>query len=160
MPVYTIARAVAGSVPNWLDLNRAAARQQVVGTVGGERLPRLAEADVSVDGVVRFEADLSVPEYRSEHVPATVSGRIVADLTLQCQRCLADMPWPVDVQFDWALVGSDDDVQDSDAEPVLLQDNKWMVMDAITDEILLALPSYPRHAHDCAVERGAANTEE
>lgn len=160
MLVYTIARAVAGSVPNWLDLNRAAARQQIEGDVDGERLPRLAEADVSVAGDVHFEADLVVPDYRSAQVPATVSGRIVADLTLQCQRCLTAMPWLVDVQFDWALIGSDEDAPDSDAEPVLLQDNKWMVMDAITDEILLALPSYPRHAQDCAVEHGAANTED
>ena len=37
---------------------------------------------------------------------------------------------------------------------------KQMVMDAITDEILLALPSYPRHAHDCAVDDGAAEHED
>lgn len=160
MLVYTIARAVTGSVPNWLDLNRAAARQRFEGEVAGDRLPRLIDAGVTVDGDVRFEADLSVPEFRSAHVPATVSGRIVADLALQCQRCLEAMAWQVDTDFDWVLVAGDEEAEHSDADPVLLQDNKWMVMDAITDEILLALPSYPRHAHDCAVDDGAAEHED
>ena len=158
--IYTIARAVTGSVPNWLDLRRAPARQQIAGDLDGDRLPRLAEANVAVDGAVQFDADVSVPEYRSAHVPATVSGRIVADLQLQCQRCLGAMPWQLDTEFDWALVDGDDDAQDGGAEPVLLQDDKWMVTDAITDEILLALPSYPRHTHACAVDDEAADTED
>lgn len=158
--IYTIARAVTGSVPNWLDLRRAPARQQIAGEVAGDRLPRLAQANVAVDEAVQFDAELSVPEYRSAHVPATVSGRIVADLQLQCQRCLDAMPWRLETEFHWALVAGDDDAEDSDAEPVLLQDDKWMVTDAITDEILLALPSYPRHAEACAVVDGAADTED
>ena len=158
--VYTIARAVAGSVPNWLDLNRAAARQQIVGDIASERFPRLAEAGVTVNGAVRFEAELSVPEYRSAQVPATASGQIVADLSVQCQRCLAAMPMVLDTEFDWALVRGDGDAEGSDAELVLLQDDKWMVIDAITDEILLALPSYPRHAQDCAVDDAAADIED
>lgn len=140
---------MTGSLPSWVDLNRAPARSDWTDAVPGERLPRLAEAGVSLAGAARVELQLRVPEFRSDHVPATASGRIVAQVQAECQRCLAPLAQAVDEAFDWVLLDTDSAEGDDSTEPVLLQDGRFEVMDAITDQILLALPAYPRHADDC-----------
>lgn len=149
---------MTGSLPSWVDLGRAPARSQWTATVPADKLPRLADAGLELAGQVHVELDLRVPEYRSDQVPATASGRIVAQALAQCQRCLGTLTVAVDEPFEWALLDSDVADDGADAEPVLLRDGRFEVMDAITDQILLAMPAYPRHAQDCVAGGKFADT--
>jgi len=135
-------------LPVWIDLARARAKQQLDGTVAGERMPRLLEAGVELLRPAEVSACLTVPEFRSAARPAEVTGHIVALASLQCQRCMGSMEHRSESQVFWQLVASDSAEVDEDAEPIVLEGDRFEVLEAVTDELVLAVPSYPRHA-DC-----------
>ncbi|WP_348673708.1 YceD family protein [uncultured Abyssibacter sp.] len=136
-------------MPVWIDLARAPARQQMEGLITAERMPRLLDAGVELLRPAEVSLHLVVPEFRSDARPAEVTGRIVALVSLQCQRCMEAMDHAIDAPVHWHLVASDSVDVDADADPIVLDGDRFQVLDAVTDELLLAVPSYPRHA-ECA----------
>lgn len=113
-------------------------------------MPRLLEAGVELLRPAEVSVRLSVPEFRSAARPAEVTGRIVALASLQCQRCMGRMEHTIESQVFWQLVSSDSTDVDEAADPIVLEGDRFELLEAVTDELLLAVPSYPRHA-DCAL---------
>lgn len=148
MLITIIARAMQRPMPVWIDLARAPAQQQLEGSVAAERMPRLQEAGVELLRPADASLRIVVPEFRSAARPAVVTGRIVALATLQCQRCMGAMEHAIESPVHWHLVTSDSADVDEDAEPIVLDGDRFEVLEAIADDLLLAVPSYPRHA-DC-----------
>ena len=111
-------------------------------------MPRLQEAGVELLRPADASLRIVVPEFRSAARPAVVTGRIVALATLQCQRCMGAMEHAIESPVHWHLVTSDSADVDEDAEPIVLDGDRFEVLEAIADDLLLAVPSYPRHA-DC-----------
>lgn len=75
-------------------------------------------------------------------------------LSLLCQRCLETYEYPLHLRSLLEFVGSDEDLTqeelEDDAKDFLPHQKALEVSVLIEDEILLALPTAPRHA-DCAL---------
>lgn len=59
------------------------------------------------------------------------------------------MSVPVDESVAWELVETDRAEVDDDHEPIVLDDGRFELLEAVTDQILLAVPPYPRHEGAC-----------
>ena len=76
--------------------------------------------------------------------------RIKTELSLICQRCLDEMLMPIDLSFDYLLGDAVDSAQDDDDTEWLEIDQAMNLLDLIEDELLMALPIAPTHAHKCS----------
>ena len=131
-------------------LRLARERGTVAGSVDPHQLPRVA--DLLSDGPASIE-------WRIEGI-ADPSGRPALRLALQgavtlvCQRCLAEVEWPIDQRTEVLLARDEGELAaldaDSSLEVVLAQGPVDPLM-LVEDELVLALPFAPRHpAGECA----------
>ena len=119
-------------------------------TVPLARFERLCAVLNSTEGEVHATAGFS---RRKDHI--VVSGRLSADFSLQCQRCVSPMILPIDEPYELVFV---EDVVAAGAlaeglEPVVLDDTGQIrVIDLYEDELILHVPLIARHAQvaDCA----------
>jgi uncharacterized protein len=140
---------MSGALPPSLDLARAA--RQTYGLEGRlpvKKLPRLAAALASDAGDVEVELTAGRDEARR----VMVTGRIDAELTLTCQRCLGPVKLAVHAEPNLAWVTSDEALAalPEEYEPLLSEDGRVALAELVTDELLLALPLVPRHEGDAA----------
>ena len=86
---------------------------------------------------------------------STIQGEIKANLIVECQSCLKQFVLPISRNFKLGLVNSLEqaDRLASDCEPLILENQKISLNELVEDELLLALPDFPRHDYQC-VERG------
>lgn len=107
----------------------------------------LGEAEVSVEGGI----DQQGLRY--------LKGRVVADVPLQCQRCLQIMVTHLDLKFLLSPVYNDEEAArlPQAYEALYLTQAEVDLLTIIEDELLLALPLAPKHnAKECAAAmRGA-----
>jgi len=91
---------------------------------------------------------------RAEGGRVRVSGRMRAEFTLRCERCLGDFALEVDEEFDLVVVDSDKATETlpEEMEPLVTDERGHLrAVDLLEDELLLALPIVAKHAdeHDC-----------
>jgi len=91
--------------------------------------------------------------YRAEpggHGGVRIVGQLATTLSLTCRRCLGDMQWPVEVEFDFRF---DPDVPEGqEGEGVFALDPDAPVLDfsgPLREELVLASPEYPVCRDDC-----------
>jgi uncharacterized protein len=125
--------------------------------------PRLAREHGVLDGRVDAHELPRVADLLSEGAAslawrieggADPSGRpalrivLKGSVTLVCQRCLADLEWPIDQASDVLLARDEPELAaldaDSSLEVVLAQGPTDPLM-LVEDELVLALPFAPRH---------------
>lgn len=83
---------------------------------------------------------------------AKVEGHISAVLALKCQRCLESVEWPISSDIKLGVVGSLEQANNlpEGYEPLLLIDeDKIPLKNIVEDELLLSLPSIPKHQDGC-----------
>jgi len=90
---------------------------------------------------------------------AKVEGQIEAVLELTCQNCLQAVQWPVKNTVKLGIVTSVDqaDRLPEDYEPLLVDEEKILLKNIIEDELLLILPAFPKHQHDCLAHKSGNN---
>lgn len=83
-------------------------------------------------------------------------GKCHTSVVMNCQRCLGEVTYPIDSEFEIGLVFNDEQASQlpRTLEPVELDENGqldlWTVLE---DEVLLALPMFPMHAeNECQAE--------
>lgn len=87
-------------------------------------------------------------------------GHIRAEVSLECQRCLETMRYPIDSEFSLAVVRNPVEAEalPSHYEPLLAGGEPLFLRDIIEDEMLLALPIVPMHAREeCSVSTSSGN---
>ena len=135
--------------PFWLcDQGRA-----FVGRLPLAGLTRLAGALAEVDGAAAYEITCD----RDERRRARLRGRVDAELTVVCQRCMGPMRLPVHAEFQVAVVKSEAEAEclPDDYDALLLEGDTLQLASVIEDELLLALPVAPIHAPEaCGVNPG------
>lgn len=121
-------------------------RKRLSGRIEVSDLARLSEVLLNDSGVV--EIDLSFD--KEGRIP-TLQGEIKATLVLQCQACLEQVEWTINKHFKLGLLVSLEqaDSLPSDCEPLILESEKISLNDLVEDELLLALPDFPRHSQEC-----------
>ncbi len=138
-------------IPDRVDPWRLAEQGEAIsGRMPLHALPRLTvllqDADHEAAFTLRFGKDR---DRRS-----TVNLKVQARLVLECQRCLDNMTLEVDAETPMALVNGPMEAEQlpNELDPLMLAPEEYLDIAAlIEDELLLAIPASPRHAHDdCA----------
>ena len=76
---------------------------------------------------------------------------VKANLVMTCQRCLDEMTVDLDLNFDYLISSTElNEAEDNDEIDWLEATSEMNVGELIEDELLLALPFAPTHAHDCS----------
>ncbi|CAD6878522.1 FIG01269488: protein, clustered with ribosomal protein L32p [Methylomonas albis] len=120
-------------------------RSAVSGELKIATLERLSDSVIDHDGSVNVRI-----EFGKEGKRIVVAGHIEGVVEVQCQSCLQALTWPLDIDFKLAVVASlQEEKQLNDCEPLLLDGDTLSLNALVEDEILLALPDYPRHEHNC-----------
>jgi uncharacterized protein len=127
-------------------LHLADKRGELKGEIAVSSLKRIADMLYSDEGSVVVELF-----FGREGRLAKVEGRIHAVLQLECQSCLQAVEWSVDNVIKLGIVNSIDQANrlPEDYEPLLVEDETMRLSDLIEDELLLNLPTYPKHQHSC-----------
>lgn len=109
--------------------------------------PLLESAEGNVDVELTFGIDESGIRY--------LRGRLAALLTLTCQRCLGPLEYPIENEFQLALVQSDSEVSSlpEQYEPLLVETTPLHMLDMLEDEILLSIPHIPSHSEEACTIR-------
>jgi uncharacterized protein len=111
-------------------------------------LPRLTEILANKDrSSVQFELLGTGKQFRQPSLHLTIK----ADLVVTCQRCLDEMAVNLNLSFDYLISNTEISEAEEDDEIDWLEATHEMdVGELIEDELLLALPIAPTHAHDCS----------
>lgn len=127
-------------------VNFAERGKRLAGAIEISELTRLSDMLLDNSGVV--EIDLS---FDKEGRLSTIQGEIKANLNVECQSCLKQFVLPINRHFKLGLVGSLEqaDRLASDCEPFILENEKISLNELVEDELLLALPDFPRHDYPC-----------
>jgi uncharacterized protein len=83
----------------------------------------------------------------------TIRGSVSAELTLTCQRCFRPLVLDVDARVELGPVRGLEEAARLPAslEPLLVTENGIRLRELVEDELLMAIPSIPRHEEDdCA----------
>ena len=76
---------------------------------------------------------------------------IKANLVVTCQRCLDEMTVNLNLDFDYLISGTQiNEAEENDETDWLEANHEMDVGELIEDELLLAMPIAPTHAHDCS----------
>ena len=142
-------------LPEYIDpLHLADKRGELKGQIPVSSLDRLADVLFNDTGVVTVDLF-----FGREGRLAKVEGQIEAVLELKCQNCLQAVQWPVKNTVKLGIVTSIDqaDRLPEDYEPLLVDDEKILLKNIIEDELLLVLPAFPKHQHDCLANNSYVN---
>lgn len=134
-------------LPEFIDpVSFADKRAELKGEIDLSRLRRLA--DTLADDAGSVEVELA---FAKEGRLAMIEGRITTNLTVYCQNCLQKMTWPVDVRVRLGIVSSIDEASrlPADCEPLLVASKKIPLKEIVEDELILALPTFPKHSAPC-----------
>ncbi len=125
---------------------------RLAGRLALRQMPRLADVLVTHEGWLSCSVEGCRIDWRGEALPGlhlTVSGR----LELQCQRCLEKVGIDCVIDSHLLLVpaGAEwpEDELENDAFDAIPAEPALSLLALVEEEVLLALPIVPRHAH-CA----------
>lgn len=144
---------MATGLPRRLDVPRLADMQaELEGSLPLADLPRLAALLADPAGT----AEVWLRFARDPLGRAVVEGRVRSVLQLTCQRCLAAVAVPVDATLSLMAVSDADAAAavPEDHEALLLEGRETASATLVEDELLLALPSVPRHATEAGCGTG------
>lgn len=74
-----------------------------------------------------------------------IEVRAQAEVTLECQRCLQPFVLPLLVENRLEVVRSPSELEDDDETERIVGSPKFDVLELIEDELILSLPSVPKH---------------
>jgi len=132
--------------------------KKLTGPINVSDLSRLSDALVDDSGVVNIDFS-----FDKEGRRPILEGVIKANLMLQCQACLKPVEWSVERRFKLGFVISLEqaDKLPGDCEPLLLDNESISLNELVEDELILALPDFPRHKEECITrEESVAEVKE
>ncbi len=139
-------------LPEYIDpIQLAEKRGDLKGKIPLSELGRLADNLLSDAGFVEVSLFFS-----KEGRLAKIDGQIKSEIELQCQNCLNAVTWVVDSSVKLGIVTSIDAANrlPEDYDPLIIApEEKKLLKDIIEDELILVLPDFPKHQHDCLVEK-------
>ena len=111
------------------------------GSVGMERLPRLAQLRCSTEGL-----EYRLRGGRAGNGKPCLRLSVVGSLEMVCQRCLDPIQVPIAIDAELQLAENAREISEADDEIDLVIASRHMdVASLVEDEVILALPMAPRH---------------
>lgn len=139
---------MSNHIPEYIDpLHLADKRGVLRGQMIVDGFDRVA--DLLYDDTGTVAIDLAFARHGAV---VRVEGRFEADLLLKCQNCLQALPWQIGSEIKLGVVTSIDqlDKLTDGYEPLLITEGqKVLLKDIIEDELLLSLPTFPKHSFNC-----------
>lgn len=133
-------------------------RAQLQGSLPVAGLARLAESVCDSGGTLTYQVQGTQDQRRRPLLKLQVQGEVA----LQCQRCLDGFRYAVDIDTPLRLVAPDElereyeeHGSDPDEPECIAHSAALDLAQLIEDEVLLALPPYPRHAPGLCAARTA-----
>ena len=105
----------------------------------------------------RLTSDVSVTGEAVGHIAQIdVSGSIRGEAEVDCTRCLAPVPWPIDIDFKVGFIPpehftskTEHEVAAEDLDVDILEDNQIDLAKVVREQILLNLPEQKFCRPDC-----------
>ena len=140
-------------LPESVDPWRSADLQKrFSGQLALSMFPRLASSLTSSKGVV----DYSLEFKRITRRRVAISGTLRSQLSIECQRCMGPMQYPLDVSFELVVTGGLEEAKllaESVDSLVVVEDEGVSPLDILEDELILVLPLVAMHSEDeCEVK--------
>jgi uncharacterized protein len=130
------------------DAMRLARERDVVeGSVDPHRLSRVADVLSGGPASVAWRIEGTTDPSGRPALRIVLTGSVM----LECQRCLDDFAWPVEVATEVLLARNEAELAALDADSsleVVLADGQLDPLALVEDELVLALPFAPRHPDD------------
>jgi uncharacterized protein len=143
-----------GALPQWVNTRKAVGREaSYLGVLGAVQLPEFAKY-IDTSNAAAVDAEVSFG--RDDEDRQVVDVRLVAQVRLECQRCLEPFACELRSHSRLALVTGDEQAKQlpADYEPLLAAEETdlWAV---VAEELALALPVVAYHpdggcTHDLA----------
>ena len=126
----------------------ARAAGMLKGRLAIESLPRLAQSGCS-GSVLDFVLTGAINERGKPELRLAVFGNV----RLQCQRCLGNLDFPLQVEAQLELAASEAEIlaAEDDVERTVAE-RDMNVADLVEEEVILALPMVPKHEQCRAAE--------
>ena len=121
-------------------------RVDLAGYISLNRFDRLADTLLDTEGDLIAELNFEVDPQGVKFMV----GKITADVSLQCQRCMQPTRFQVDSQVSWGLVFSEEAAKQlpRQYEPLILANPEVDLWAIIEDELMLSLPLVAYHPED------------
>ncbi len=132
-------------------IRMAETRRLLQGTIALAEMTRLGSSLLNTQGDVSVSLEFGID---SEGI-RFIRGRVRTEVSLECQRCLEELRYPIDSEFALGLVRSTVEAENlpSHYEPLQVDGEPLFLRDIIEDELLLAMPIVAMHAPEvCGVE--------
>lgn len=136
------------SLPHRIDVSRLAkSSHSLQGEVLLPDCPRLRAAVVSMPTPIVAQLDF----VKQADGKLVISGRVCAQVVMQCQRCLQPMSLKVLAPVSLGVVDDEAaaDLLSEDLEPLIAEHGQLDLLKLVEDELLLALPIVALH-DECA----------
>jgi uncharacterized protein len=134
-------------LPHLIDPIAFADKQRTLqGQIPLAKLSRLADKLLDSNGQVEISLSFS-----KEGRLSVVRGHIKTTLTLECRTCLGSLSLPLALDVNLAVVHSLEQAErlSGEYEPLMIKEEKIPLHEVVEDELLLALPDFPRHENEC-----------
>ncbi len=136
----------------------AASGAHVGGVIPLDELQRIGKELLDRGGLVTVELDFGIDDEGRR----IIEGRVEAEPTLQCQRCLGAVRLVVDTEVQLVMVWGESEIASLPErfDGIVVGEEPGDLFDLVEDELLLALPFAPRHPQgECEVQGAVAAGE-
>jgi uncharacterized protein len=138
------------TLPKTLDPFKYADQNKILeGEIALHLMPRLAGMLVDTNGRVKVELEFDRDPQRLR----ILKGALRTTVNLMCQRCLQPVATDIESDFTLGIVYDDEQAQNLPRayEPLLIEDEKMVLLDVVEEELILSLPMFAYHT-DCDAE--------
>ncbi|MES2190335.1 MAG: YceD family protein [Pseudomonadota bacterium] len=130
-----------------------------------QKFERLAEElrALESDSTVSWQADAELRSGSGSEEDIWLHLQAKTTVTLTCQRCMAAMQAPLDVDQWYRFVATEEIAMaedDESEEDLLVMEPQFDLTAVLEDELLMALPLVPMHAHCPVAPRLSAGDDE
>lgn len=131
-------------IPPYVDTRKVFLQVgKLIGTIEFGRLERFQECLLENEGNVQIELEFSTNKSKQR----LITGKLLAPISVACQRCLEAVQIELEESFALALVRKEADIEklEDSLDPWLCEDHKLDVSALIEEQLLLCLPLVNTH---------------
>ncbi|MGE5339624.1 MAG: YceD family protein [Gemmatimonadota bacterium] len=152
-------KTAAPSVPTIDVFALAKAGGRIRGCIANARFARLAPLLASTDGEMAWEMRGEIDQRGRPAASLALRGAVI----VRCDRCGRNFDHPIQSESHYWFVETEEalnalPIDVSETEP-LLGSREFSVTQLVEDELILAIPISPRHAHCAIAEKPADESD-
>ena len=137
---------------------------KLTGSLPLDRLPRFKEMLATEQADIRAELSFTRP-IGSQWMQARVTGKVTAEVTVRCQRCLEPLTITLSDAVNLAVVTSEAAARQTaqeqpELEPWILNDHRLELAPLVEEQLILCMPLVSYHPTPCGIAYKAGGEDE